>query len=312
MGISSLNEALLKNGFQKDFVRVFTDWVIAVVMNDCALGEHYCYKNSHLRDLRITPISYFLPRSETIFSTYHSAAPWSGNWHRLVGGNGYLILEFEGAPGAEFKVPYVLCDKNDNCSVGSFSLNDQRKGEIKLSGFGVEFSSLTMIPFVTGKTSGFNGREDLFSFSWKATVQKTSGAQTEQEAELRSQLLARISELQEQVRQLQVQLAALRGQQGNSAVSCVRFDMNLSFGMRNEQVRCLQEFLAAQGVAVYPEGLVTGNFLSLTRQAVIRFQEKYASDILAPFGLDKGTGYVGQMTRNKINQLLEFSTAMGS
>ena len=62
--------------------------------------------------------------------------------------------------------------------------------------------------------------------------------------------------------------------------------------------------MKAQGQDVYPEGLVTGNFLSLTKAAVIRFQEKYAPEILAPLGLEKGTGYVGLMTRNKINSLI--------
>jgi len=76
--------------------------------------------------------------------------------------------------------------------------------------------------------------------------------------------------------------------------------------MENSEVRCLQEFLKIQGPEVYPEGLVTGNFLSLTQQALIRFQEKYASEILIPLGLQKGTGYVGPATRTKINQLLGF------
>jgi len=49
--------------------------------------------------------------------------------------------------------------------------------------------------------------------------------------------------------------------------------------------------------------LVTGNFFGLTKAAVIRFQEKYASEILAPIGLKKGTGFVGARTRAKINSL---------
>jgi len=119
-----------------------------------------------------------------------------------------------------------------------------------------------------------------------------------------AQLLARIAQLQEQVRQLQEQLARVRQQTGTVTVSCGRFDANLSFGQSGERVRCLQEFLLGQGPDIYPEGLVTGRFLSLTERAVIRFQEKYAPEILSPVGESRGTGYVGQMTRNKINQLL--------
>jgi peptidoglycan hydrolase-like protein with peptidoglycan-binding domain len=74
--------------------------------------------------------------------------------------------------------------------------------------------------------------------------------------------------------------------------------------MNNNEVRCLQQFLKLQGSEIYPESTINGNFSEATKSAVIRFQEKYAAEILAPFGLEKGTGFVGQRTRAKINQLL--------
>ncbi|KKQ77131.1 MAG: hypothetical protein US98_C0012G0001, partial [Parcubacteria group bacterium GW2011_GWC1_38_6] len=87
--------------------------------------------------------------------------------------------------------------------------------------------------------------------------------------------------------------------------ACYAIADNLYFGItNNKQVRCLQEFLKGQGPSVYPEGLVTGNFYFLTQSAVSRFQEKYQEEILDPFGLQKGTGYVGSLTRTKINQLI--------
>jgi len=39
---------------------------------------------------------------------------------------------------------------------------------------------------------------------------------------------------------------------------------------------------------------------------VIRFQEKYATEILVPLGLEKGTGYFGPMTRAVANQKLNW------
>jgi peptidoglycan hydrolase-like protein with peptidoglycan-binding domain len=96
-------------------------------------------------------------------------------------------------------------------------------------------------------------------------------------------------------------IAAILAQQG----SCTTFTNNLYYGMmQNPEVRCLQQFLKSQGEGIYPEGLVTGNFLSLTKQAVIRFQEKYREEILDPIGLKEGTGFVGNKTRVKINGLI--------
>ncbi len=64
--------------------------------------------------------------------------------------------------------------------------------------------------------------------------------------------------------------------------------------------------MKAQGSEIYPEGLITGNFLTLTRAAAIRFQEKYADEILAPLKLSAGTGFVGSLTRAKINTLMKY------
>ena len=73
-------------------------------------------------------------------------------------------------------------------------------------------------------------------------------------------------------------------------------------GTSGDDVKILQELLVKEGV--YPEGLITGFFGILTKQAVILFQEKYRDEILVPAGLDQGSGFVGQMSLKKINQLL--------
>lgn len=76
---------------------------------------------------------------------------------------------------------------------------------------------------------------------------------------------------------------------------------NLYLGSRGDDVKTIQDLLIKEGV--YPEKLVTGYFGPLTKRAVIRFQEKYATDVLKPAGLTKGTGFVGPLTRAKLNKI---------
>ena len=97
-----------------------------------------------------------------------------------------------------------------------------------------------------------------------------------------------------QIESLKKQIAALRA--GNATNTCAALNNNLSIGMKNNnEVRCLQQFLKNQGIGIYPEGYVTGMFGALTKKAVIRFQKQY--NIYQ-------SGFVGTITRAKINQLL--------
>jgi peptidoglycan hydrolase-like protein with peptidoglycan-binding domain len=103
---------------------------------------------------------------------------------------------------------------------------------------------------------------------------------------------------------IQAKIKAILISRGQESL-CGKIKNNLYYGLRNNQeVRCLQIFLKNQGSEIYPEKLVTGNFLSRTKLAIIRFQEKFAQDILTPLGMVRGTGFVGPATRNKINKLL--------
>ncbi|MEK7074600.1 MAG: carboxypeptidase regulatory-like domain-containing protein [Patescibacteria group bacterium] len=73
-------------------------------------------------------------------------------------------------------------------------------------------------------------------------------------------------------------------------------------GMSGDDVKLLQNVLAADGVFT---DQATGFFGKLTEAAVIRFQEKYAAEILRPVSLSQGTGIVGPGTRKKINGILK-------
>lgn len=82
-------------------------------------------------------------------------------------------------------------------------------------------------------------------------------------------------------------------------VEIFKFNNNLGFGLRNNDVLELQKRLTSEGLFT---ASTTGYFGSSTRDAVIKYQEKYATEILSPLGLTKGTGFVGLYTRARLNK----------
>lgn len=88
------------------------------------------------------------------------------------------------------------------------------------------------------------------------------------------------------------------------------FTTTLKIGSRGESVRALQVILNSNPTTLVAElgagspGKETSFFGFKTKRAVIKFQNKYASDVLTPDGLFIGTGFVGARTIAKLNSFL--------
>lgn len=95
------------------------------------------------------------------------------------------------------------------------------------------------------------------------------------------------------------------------------FTSNLMLGSQGAQVIALQQMLNRDPDTLIAytgpgsPGYETSYFGVLTRAAVIRFQEKYASETLSPAGITRGSGFVGAYTRAKLN-ILSMLTADSS
>ncbi|MHB8652138.1 MAG: choice-of-anchor Q domain-containing protein [Minisyncoccota bacterium] len=112
-----------------------------------------------------------------------------------------------------------------------------------------------------------------------------------------------IAGLEASISALLSQVAFLRAESGKLKSISIRttYTRTLRKGFHGKDVTLLQEFLKKDPV-IYPEGLVTGYFGTLTENAVRRFQEKYG---IVSSGTTETTGYgvVGPKTRTKINRL---------
>jgi len=94
-----------------------------------------------------------------------------------------------------------------------------------------------------------------------------------------------------------------------SNIFAFTFNNFMKVGDRGNQVYELQKFLNTDSDTKLANfgpgspGNETYYFGTITKDAVIRFQEKYKSEVLTPIGLFYGTGFAGEMTIKKLNKI---------
>jgi len=297
-GIISLNQALKKinpslsfdevypvESSLREFDRVYLNWLIANVVNDCSVGIKYCYQNSNLKNFRVLAYSYYLPmQAKSLLSVTDSLYSLIGKWQKLNGGLGTVKLKFsipEQTPIT--KIPYIIEDNQGKKTLEFFDFSSSNIQEIYVNDMGGKNTAIYFIPFLGSLTQD----NKLYYYSFEAQSLENN-PQTEQQIILK--LTQQIVELKRQLAQLELQLAMTKTDQGNS--SCSIFSQDLYYGMKASEVKCLQQFLANLGNNIYPEKLITGYYGPLTQAAVQRYQA--LKGIIT-------TGYFGPLTRAAVN-----------
>jgi hypothetical protein len=290
IGLDSINYSLQKARATDNFSQIFTNWTIASILNNCSINAKYCYASQNLKNLRVVPTLNFLPLNGNVsLSVANITKSWTGNWLKFIGGNGNLKLNFSSLSGIIFKVPYILQDSAGNFVVKFIVLDKDNKGQIDVDKFGTDYKSLIIMPSLQSDIYKTDDIAPTYPFTYTVAI---TGSTQNSDQDLIQQLLSRIAELKKQIADI---LAQRQGGTILQSNSCLEINTNLSLGMSGAQVSCLQNFLKNQGADIYPEGYVTGSFGNLTKQAVIKFQAKY---------IIPQTGYVGPITRNKINSMI--------
>tara|TARA_Y100000310_G_scaffold321519_1_gene379244 strand:- start:3959 stop:8329 length:4371 start_codon:yes stop_codon:yes gene_type:complete len=129
-----------------------------------------------------------------------------------------------------------------------------------------------------------------------------------------AELQAQIDALMAQLNSLQGQLATVEGgDAGTVSVTGIpagyTWSQNLTVGSTGDDVKYLQMFLNSDSATKLADsgagspGSETSYFGPITRSGVVKFQDKYAADVLTPLGLSGGTGFFGPSSRTKINAL---------
>jgi len=145
----------------------------------------------------------------------------------------------------------------------------------------------------------------LFCVASLISVFGFASAMTESEKQiLINQIMAQIAVLQEELNRKLAERGASTSGSGGSTQWCYTFNVNLRYGDSGLEVSALQKALESQGLfSANSSEKINSFFGSATTASVIRFQEKYKSEILTPLGLNLGTGTVASATRKKLNAL---------
>lgn len=286
-GVISLNETLKRRGTNLD--EVYLNWLITNLYNSCEPNNlKYCYSDSNLKNFSVIAYSYYLPMQEkSLLSVTDSLYQFQGKWQKINGGSGTVRFKFNIPQATPInKIPYIIEDINGKKILGFFDFSRSNISEIYIDGMGSKNKAFYFIPFLGTEAV----KDKIYFYSFEV---QNLGNNKEAEQKIIEQLQKTIEDLKRQINQLQKQIALRNTYQNNP--SCSLFTQDLYYGMRSEQVKCLQRFLANLGDDIYPEKLITGYYGPLTVQAVKRYQAKY--------NLPQ-TGYFGPLTRARVNQEL--------
>lgn len=177
IGADSIDSYLKERFSGISLNKVFSNWSVAVLVNDCSLGEQYCYKNQNLKKIKIVPFNNFMPFSgEGSINLGQTLTEWSCHWQKFTGGRDGLKIDFKSADSAAyFTARYIIEDNYGKLSLGTMVLN-KNQSQLSIPDFSRQNRSITIIPCLTAKVLSGSLKEKSFSYYLSASTLEKEGS----------------------------------------------------------------------------------------------------------------------------------------
>ncbi|MFZ2390804.1 MAG: hypothetical protein WAW15_03230 [Minisyncoccales bacterium] len=171
IGIDSINEALKNNNYKETFEDVYSNWSVAVYLNDCSVSSKYCYVNGKLKNLKVLPVNTFMPFfQESSVSVNQSIKNWSSNWQKFVGVNGNFKLEIKSPEKCKFKAFYITKDQYEKSLVKIINFNPGETKEVIVPNISENISPIVFIFSIEGSELEKTTPNLFFVYSTTASV----------------------------------------------------------------------------------------------------------------------------------------------
>lgn len=166
IGAESIQSALTALGFDKTFSDVFSNWSIAVYLNNCEIEpiETYCYKNPNLPFERLH-VSLDLTGSGESISQASLIKDWAAQWYQVdyILASKVLKVDFVSNDSrANFRIPYILFHNDGSKEISEVIISKNPQGEsstMYIENFGKDIVSAVFIPHNENKLTGFSNSE---------------------------------------------------------------------------------------------------------------------------------------------------------
>ncbi|TSC91496.1 MAG: hypothetical protein CEN90_294 [Parcubacteria group bacterium Licking1014_17] len=164
IGIPSLNDSLLKNGYTDTFTDVYANWMVAGMLNDTSQNNKFGYTKAGLEKFKITPsLKLNDLRDNSVFSFNLNLKDWQSEWMDISnlnpGGNPILKAVFSSPSIPSFSVYYIIVDKQGIPKLQVLNL-DNNQDTLFVPNIGSEISRVIIMPIKHDRLAGF-GYDEL-------------------------------------------------------------------------------------------------------------------------------------------------------